>query len=66
MSLSSASITGAIAATAEPPQIPVPADIKDDNFQFILKALPNRYPPPKAVISVKTITNRENLPTSTT
>ena len=28
-SLSSASMTGAIAATAEPPQMPVPADLQD-------------------------------------
>lgn len=34
MSLSSASITGAIAATAEPPQMPVPAEIRLLNFQF--------------------------------
>ena len=33
ISLSSASITGAIAAMAEPPQIPVPAEIRFESFQ---------------------------------
>ena len=39
ISLSSASITGAMAAMAEPPQIPVPAEIRLLNFQFRPKIL---------------------------
>ena len=34
ISLSSASMTGAIAATAEPPQMPVPAEMRLLSFQF--------------------------------
>ena len=45
--MSSASITGAIAAMAEPPQIPVPAEMRLDNFQFIFRALPTKCPIPK-------------------
>src|SRR5699024_5805171 len=40
ISLGSASIVGAIAPIADAPHIPVPADIKLDNFQFI----PNNFP----------------------
>ena len=64
MSLSLASMTGAIAAIADPPQIPVPAEIKFDNFQSSFKAFPTKYPPPKQVSKVKNITERDNLPTS--
>ena len=40
ISKSSASMTGAIAAIAEPPQIPVPAEIRFDNFQSRPRNLP--------------------------
>ena len=41
---------------AEPPQIPVPAEIRLDSFQFSPNARPMKYPPPKQVSSVNTIT----------
>ena len=63
ISLSSASITGAIAAIAEPPQIPVPAEIRFESFQFILKSRPKRFPNPNAATSVNDITISENFPT---
>ena len=63
INLSSASMVGAIAAIALPPHIPVPADIRDDNFQCILNNLPTRYPPPNAATRVNSITNSEYLPT---
>ena len=65
-SLSSASIVGAIAAMAEPPQMPVPADMRLDNFQFSPKAFPIKYPPPKHVSKVNTITTSDILPTCKT
>jgi hypothetical protein len=63
MSLSSASIVGAIAAMAEPPQIPVPAEMRLESFQLSPNALPIKYPPPKHVSKVKTITVRDIFPT---
>ena len=39
-SLSSASIVGAIAAIAEPPQIPVPAEMRLESFQLSPRARP--------------------------
>ena len=52
-------MVGAIAAMAEPPQIPVPAEIKLESFQLSPNARPIRYPPPKQVKSVKTITAKD-------
>ncbi len=63
ISRSSASITGAIAAIADPPQIPVPADIKLESFQLRPSAFPIKYPPPKQVSKVKNITANESEPT---
>ena len=42
ISVSSASIAGAMAAIAEPPQIPVPAEIRFESFQLILSAFPTK------------------------
>ena len=64
--MSSASITGAIAAMAEPPQMPVPALIRLAVFQFRPSALPITAPRPKHVASVNTMTVSENLPTVST
>ena len=61
--MSSASIVGAIAAIAEPPQIPVPADIRFESFQLSPRALPTKYPPPKQVRRVNTITTKDIFPT---
>ena len=63
MSISSASITGAMAAMAEPPQIPVPAEMRLDIFQLSFKSRPDRYPSPKHVAKVKIMTKRELRPT---
>ena len=52
-----------IAAIAEPPQIPVPAEIRFESFQLSPSALPIKYPPPKQVRRVKTITKSDILPT---
>ena len=52
-----------MAAMAEPPQIPVPALIRLLVFQFSPSALPMKYPSPKQVARVNTITVRENRPT---
>ena len=49
---------------AEPPQIPVPALIRLESFQFNPNAFPTKYPPPKQVKRVKHITTRDILPTS--
>ena len=62
-SLSSASMVGAMAAIAEPPQMPVPAEIRLDSFQFKPNAFPTRYPPPKQVSRVNIITISDILPT---
>jgi hypothetical protein len=61
--LSSASIVGAIAAIAEPPHMPVPAEMRFDSFQLSPSALPMKYPPPKQVRSVNAITANDILPT---
>lgn len=66
MSISVASMTGAIAAIAEPPQIPVPALMRLLVFQFSPIAFPISAPRPKHVARVNTITVRENLPTVST
>ena len=66
ISISVASITGAIAAIAEPPQIPVPALIRLLVFQFSPSSFPITAPSPKQVASVNTITTRENFPTVST
>ena len=66
MSISVASMTGAIAAIAEPPQIPVPALMRLLVFQFSPSAFPISAPRPKHVARVNTITVRENLPTVST
>lgn len=63
ISLSSASITGAMAATAEPPQIPVPAEIRLPSFQFRPKNLRMRLPPPKHMAKVNIITKKVIFPT---
>ena len=63
ISLSSASMTGAIAAIAEPPQIPVPAEMRLDSSQLSPRAFPMKYPPPKHVRSVNIITERDIFPT---
>lgn len=62
-SVSSASIVGAMAAIAEPPHIPVPAEIRLESFQLSPNALPIKYPPPKQVASVNIITTRDIFPT---
>ena len=59
-------MTGAIAAMADPPQMPVPALIRLLVFQFSFSAFPMSAPMPKQVNSVKTITVRENFPTVST
>ena len=56
-------MTGAMAAMAEPPQMPVPAEMRFDSFQFSPSSLPTTYPPPKQVSRVKTITISDSLPT---
>ena len=48
---------------AEPPQIPVPAEIRFESFQLSPNALPIKYPPPKQVSRVNIITVRDILPT---
>ena len=48
---------------AEPPQIPVPAEIRFESFQLSLKAFPMKYPPPKQVSRVKIITTSDIFPT---
>ena len=48
---------------AEPPHMPVPAEIKLDNFQFKPSALPIKYPPPKQVSNVKIMTVKDIFPT---
>ncbi len=63
ISISVASITGAMAAIAEPPHIPVPAFIRLLVFQSSPRSLPINAPRPKQVARVNTITTRENLPT---
>ena len=57
--MSVASITGAIAAMADPPQIPVPALMRLLVFQFNPSALPINAPSPKQVASVKSMTVSE-------
>ena len=59
-------MAGAMAAMADPPQIPVPAEISPESFQFMPKIFPRSHPPPKAVNNVKTITIREYFPTCST
>ena len=59
-------MVGAIAAIAEPPQIPVPAEIRFESFQLSPSAFPIKYPPPKQVRSVKAITAKDILPTDKT
>ena len=66
MSMSVASMTGAMAAMAEPPQMPVPALMRLLVFQLRPRALPMSAPRPKQVASVKTMTVSENLPTVST
>src|SRR5690625_1986442 len=63
MSLFFALITGETAAIAEPPQMPVPALIRLDNFQSNPSHLPIKYPPPKLVRRVKNIIEMDMLPT---
>ena len=63
ISLSSASMTGAIAATAEPPQMPVPAEMRLLSFQLRPKSLRIKYPPPKHIAKVNTMTKKVILPT---
>ena len=53
-----------MAAIADPPQIPVPEEIKLDKRQSSPNNFPSKYPPPNAAIKVKTITINENLPAS--
>ena len=52
-----------MAAIADPPQIPVPAEIKLESFQLRPSALPIKYPPPKQVKRVNSITVKDMLPT---
>ena len=66
MSRSVASMTGAMAAMAEPPQIPVPAFIRLLVFQLSPSAFPISAPRPKQVARVNSITISENFPTVTT
>ena len=66
MSRSVASMTGAMAAMAEPPQMPVPALMRLAVFQFRPSALPMSAPRQKQVASVKTMTVREKRPTVST
>ena len=63
MSESFALITGAVAATAEAPQIAVPTPIKVVVFPLIFNALPTKKATKKAADSVKIITKRDWLPT---
>ena len=64
--MSSASITGAMAAMAEPPQMPVPALIRLLVFQLSPSALPISAPSPKQVARVKSMTVSEKRPTVST
>ena len=64
--MSSASMTGAMAAIAEPPQMPVPALIRLAVFQFRPSALPISAPRPKQVASVNSMTVSEKRPTVST
>ena len=57
ISSSSASITGATAAIALPPQIAVPADIKFDVLSFTLRSLPRKNPT-ASVPKIVAIVNR--------
>ena len=52
-----------MAAMAEPPQMPVPAEIRLESFQLSPSALPIKYPPPKQVRRVKIMTVSDILPT---
>ena len=64
--MSVASMTGAMAAMALPPQMPVPALMRLLVFQSSPSALPITQPRPKHVASVKSMTVSENLPTVST
>ena len=48
---------------AEPPQMPVPAEMRLLSFQLSPRLRPTRYPPPKQVSSVKHITISDRRPT---
>ena len=64
--MSVASMTGAMAAMALPPQMPVPALMRLLVFQFSPSAFPIKYPRPKHVASVNSITVSEKRPTEST